>query len=93
MPFIWSQDGCHNFIDEDKDELSSDLPGGCSNVKGSAAGDSVDLTFNFKHLCPGQIAGIVVGVVGFVTLVGVAGVALSGLLTSGGASTADYVAL
>jgi hypothetical protein len=96
--FVRSDDHCYNCWDLRVDEVreldtNEELPGGCSNAHAANTGLSLDIEFNYKALCPGQIVGIALGVTAFVVLAG-AGLAIfaSG---SGSFSGADksYAAL
>jgi hypothetical protein len=71
---------------------NSPISGGCSNVVAEPSGENMDLTFNHKTLCPGQIAGIVLGSV-IAAGVAVAGVGALAFGLPAGADTGDYVSL
>lgn len=92
FPFIWSDDECHRGVPEAEEKLASDLPGGCSDVRAGSNGENVELTFNYKHLCAAQIAGIVVGSV-IAAAAATAGVAAFAFGLGAPSDTGDYVAL
>lgn len=67
--------------------------GSCSGIDAEKNEDgNVDVVINMKHLCPGAIAGIVIGsIVGGVVLLAIVAVAMGGM--GSGGSTEDYMAL
>lgn len=107
FPVIKTNGKCLNGLLEEEDRKTAFLrhvdhgrmPGGCSNFeteRNTKEDGVIDVRINYKDLCGGQIAGIVVGAV-----VGTVAVGAAGAFAMGGAracnndygSSSDYVSL